>query len=390
MLNIAIVNDSAIAIEALRRAILTTPDYHLLWIAQTGAEAIQQATQQTPDLILMDMHMPNLDGVEATRQIMQHAPCAILIVTASISRHSSMVFQAMSHGALDVVKTPAIGTGNPEAVAFLLKKVATLAKYTQYKSPQSKQKKSPAKRQPHREQASAALPRMHLHRSLRQPKPTTPLTQSWATEPMPTKKPVPQSPMREDWEEQAPLPPLIVIGASTGGPGALKTILSQLPKSFRAAIIVIQHIDQQFAPNLAEWLNQFSTLPVTLARNGDRPEAGKVLVAAGGQHLWMRPNQCLRYTQQPNDCPYRPSVDVFFNSVAQHWQQPGIALLLTGMGKDGAEGLKHLRLEKWRTIAESQASCVVFGMPKAAINLGAAQQTLSLAHIPAQLVQAIG
>lgn len=196
-------------------------------------------------------------------------------------------------------------------------------------------------------------------------------------------------PMADALESHDALPPLIVIGASTGGPGALKTILSQLPTGFGASIVVIQHIDQQFAPNLAQWLDQASTLPVALARNGDRPEAGKVLVSAGGQHLLMRPNQGLRYTQQPNDCPYRPSVDVFFNSVAQHWRQPGIALLLTGMGKDGAEGLKHLRLEKWRTIAESQASCVVFGMPKAAINLGAAQQTLALGQIPAQLMQVI-
>ncbi len=328
MLKIAIANDSAIAIEALRRALLTTQDYKLLWVAQTGTEAIRYCAQQTPDLLLMDMHMPNLNGVEATRQIMQHSPCVILIVTASIAKHSAMVFEAMRYGALDVVKTPRLGTDNPEAVNILLRKITILTKHTTYA--------------PHKIR----------------------------------KNPPSQPPQRSTLKDQ--LPKLIVIGTSTGGPGALQTILSQLPSNFNAAIIVVQHIDEKFAAGLVRWLNQSSKLPVVQVRNGDYPKMGQVLLAGGNQHLVMRPNHTLRYTQDPVNYPHHPSVDVFFHSIANYWEQPGIAALLTGMGKDGALGLGQLRLAKWHTIAESEASCVVFGMPKAAIEQRAAKQILTL------------
>lgn len=392
MLNIAIANDSAIAIEALRRSLLTTPDYQLLWVAQTGTDAIKLSKQHPPDLILMDMHMPHLDGVEATRQIMQQSPCAILIVTASITRHSSMVFKAMSYGALDVVKTPRLGAGDPKAIAVLLKKITTLARYTQHK-PKGLAKGSGIQISQTRinsisagpetgnfdtgENASSSL------QTIEQRSPSIPMAGSIPTV-------LPHNSIPTILSSSPSLPNLVVIGASTGGPGALKTILSQLPKNFNAAIVIIQHIDEQFTSNLVHWLNQASTLPVTLARNGDRPESGKVLVAGGSQHLWMRPNHSVRYTQNPHDYPYRPSVDVFFDSVAKHWQSPGIAILLTGMGKDGAIGMSHLHATKWRTIAENESSCVVFGMPKAAIKLGAVTQTLTVEEITTHLIHHLG
>lgn len=338
MLTIAIVNDTAIAVEALHRAIAATPSYRLLWVAYTGSEAVQYCAAQPPDVILMDLNMPGLDGVEATRQIMQRSPCAILIVTASITRNTAKVFEAMGHGALDVVTTPALGTGDPKAVQFLIKKIATVAKYAGYAPP-----------------VATSRPASSV------------LTGS-----------------------RPGLPPLIVIGTSTGGPHALQKILSQLPgASFNAAIVVIQHIDAQFAAGLVDWLNQSSRLPVALARNGDRPEAGKVLIAGTNDHLLLRPNQSLRYSHEPAHLAHRPSVDVFFQSVAHHWPQPGLALLLTGMGRDGAEGMALLKTARWQTIAESAESCVVFGMPKAAIARGAADHVLPLEKIADYVVRAI-
>ncbi|NEQ55071.1 MAG: chemotaxis-specific protein-glutamate methyltransferase CheB [Leptolyngbya sp. SIO3F4] len=335
-MKVAIANDSAIAIEALRRAILTTRNYELLWIAQTGADAVSCCAKQCPDLLLMDMHMPNLNGVEATHQIMQQSPCVILIVTASITSHSAMVFEAMGYGARDVVKTPRLGTENPQAVNILLKKMATLVKYPTV-SQNTIQKNS----------NFSSLQKSGIKDSY---------------------------------------PKLVVIGASTGGPGALQKILSQLPNKFNAAIVIVQHIDEQFAPGLVHWLNQSSKLPVIQARNGDRPVVGKVLLAGGNQHLLMRPNGSLRYTHEPADYAHRPSVDVFFHSVADYWKQPGTAILLTGMGKDGALGLGHLCSVKWHTIAESETSCIVFGMPKAAIEQGAAQKILTLDQITSYLL----
>ncbi|MBP0019563.1 MAG: chemotaxis response regulator protein-glutamate methylesterase [Cyanobacteria bacterium SBLK] len=332
MLDIAIVNDSEIAIEALRRAIANTSDYRLIWIARTGFEAVKSCSARRPDLILMDMNMPDLDGVEATRQIMQRSPCGILIVTASIIGNTSKVFEAMGYGALDVVKTPRDGD-----YRGLLRKIAVVAK----------------------------LIRPSRIRSSISPQ-TAPST-----------------------FHNPRLPPLIAMGASTGGPNALYQILRRLPASFNAAIVIIQHIDEQFAPGLAQWLDRASPLPVTLARNGDRPEAGKVLLAGTNDHLIVRPNQTLRYTGQPSEIAYRPSVDVFFQSVARYWGQPGIAILLTGMGRDGAEGMVLLKSLGWQTIAESADSCVVFGMPKTAIELGGASHTAPIDRIAALAIDLV-
>ena len=339
MLNIAIANDTVIAVEALRRTIAGKQGYHLLWVAQTGAEAVEQCAAQRPDIILMDMNMPDLDGVEATRQIMQQSPCAILIVTASVTVNTPKVFEAMGYGALDVVKTPPIGIGNGEAIQALLNKMATIAK-------------------------------------LARPLPT----------PLPPLTPQPFLPMVR---AITGLPPLVVIGASTGGPKALQQLLSQLPSSFEAAIVIIQHIAEPFASGLVNWLNQFSRLPVAIACNGDRPKAGQILVAGTNHHLILRPNHTLRYTRVPLTQPHRPSVDVFFESVAQHWPQPGTAILLTGMGRDGAMGMAQLRSLGWHTMAESVESCVVFGMPKAAIDLGAACQVLPIGQIAPHLIKII-
>jgi two-component system response regulator WspF len=142
--------------------------------------------------------------------------------------------------------------------------------------------------------------------------------------------------------------------------------------------MVVQHIAVEFAPSLARWLHGRSALPVRPVVPGDTPQAGTVLVAATDDHLTLQPDGRLAYIREPADHPYRPSVDVFFDSLARHWPHPGIALLLTGMGSDGAPGLLRLRQAGWMTLAQDQASCVVYGMPKAAAELNAACQILPL------------
>jgi two-component system, chemotaxis family, response regulator WspF len=171
--------------------------------------------------------------------------------------------------------------------------------------------------------------------------------------------------------------PLVAIGSSTGGPKALATILSRLPADFDAAITVVQHLDEHFSAGFVDWLNQQTALPIRRAVAGDRPTKGVVLVAGTNDHLYMKPDLTLAYSAEPTDYFYRPSVDVFFHSLAQHWQRQATAILLTGMGRDGAEGLKALKQKNWYTIAQNAESCVVYGMPKAAIELNAATQVLS-------------
>jgi chemotaxis response regulator CheB len=158
-----------------------------------------------------------------------------------------------------------------------------------------------------------------------------------------------------------------------------------LPKDFPAAIVVVQHVDEQFAEGLATWLRDHTPLSVRLAEEGDRLLAGTVFLAAKENHLVLVSPTHLGYTHQPSECSYRPSVDVFFRSVIKHWRGTVVGVLLTGMGRDGAEGLKALRESGHHTIAQDQATSAVYGMPKAAAELNAASQILALDKIAPHL-----
>ncbi|WP_445633701.1 Protein-glutamate methylesterase/protein-glutamine glutaminase [Nostoc sp. DSM 114161] len=313
-MRIAIVNDMRMAVEALRRVLATIPDYDLAWVAYDGEEAVSKCAVDTPDLILMDVLMPCMDGVEATRQIMSKSPCAIMMVTVSVNQYAGNVLEAMTYGALDAINTPAEGS------VGLLKKISTIAKLIGVSSQGRTLKKTRV--------------------------------------------------------FQKSLPPLIVIGTSTGGPQALVQILSQFPQDFHAAVAIVQHLDAQFVPGFAAWLNEQILLPLEIAGKGSRPQPGKILLAGTNHHLVMGSNLSFDYNEQPSNCVYRPSIDVLFKSVADRWTGQGIGVLLTGMGRDGAQGLKLLREAGWHTIAQNRETCAVYGMPKAAVELQAAVEVL--------------
>ncbi len=336
-MRIAIVNDLALAREVLRRLVLSVPGHQIAWTAADGAEAVRKAAQDRPDVILMDLVMPVLDGAEATRRIMAQSPCPILLVTSSVTGNFNLVYRAMGHGGFDAVNTPTLGSdGTVRDGEGILARIAKLARVQQ--DPGATVWKPPS--------ASDSDPRIS------------------ATCPH----------------------PVLALGASTGGPEALASILKALPADFPAAVVIIQHIAAEFAPSLANWFQGQTSLPVRLARDGDELKPGEVILAGTNDHLVLRPDRRLAYTADPVDYPYRPSVDVFFNSLVTSWPRPGIAVVLTGMGSDGAQGLLQLRQSGWYTITQDQAGCVVYGMPKVAADLGAASQVLPLAHIPGAIL----
>ena len=330
-MRIAIVNDLALAREVLRRLVMSAPGHTVAWMAENGEEAVRKANQDRPDIILMDLVMPVLDGVEATRQIMVNSPCPILLVTSTVTGNFNLVYRAMGYGGVDAVNTPTFAPdGTVKDGQGILDRIAKLGK-------------------------------MHSTTDGRCPPPPTP----------------PMSAVRTSHSGHA----LVVLGASTGGPDALASILKGLPANLAASVVIVQHIAADFAPGLARWLQGFCVLPVRVAAAGDELKIGEVMLAGTDDHLILRPDRRLGYAADPLDCPYRPSVDVFFRSLAAAWPGPGIAVLLTGMGGDGAQGLLQLRQRGWQTIAQDQASCVVFGMPKAAAELGAASQVLPLSRV---------
>jgi two-component system response regulator WspF len=187
-----------------------------------------------------------------------------------------------------------------------------------------------------------------------------------------------------------PVTSLLAIGASTGGPMAVSKMLAGWTPPRGCAIVVVQHIDQHFADNFARWLGEQLEMPVRAAEEGDELVAGTVLIAKSNDHLTLDQNYRLRYDANPKDYAYRPSVDVFFHCVAQHWKGEAVGVLLTGMGRDGAEGLLAMRRAGQTTIAQDQASSAVYGMPRAAAELDAAQLILPLAKIGPVLRSTLG
>ncbi len=334
-MRIAIVNDTLMSIIALQKIIETNKQYTLAWVAHDGKEAVQACTEDTPDLILMDIIMPEMDGIEATRKIMQQSPCAILLVTSTVEGNASKVFEAMGAGALDAINTPVLDPANNSDMGEgLLEKINTIRKLLAFD-----RKKYPAVKK-------------HIKK-----------------------------------EKLGETPTLIAIGSSTGGPSALMTVLNNLPVNFPAAFVVIQHVDKQFIDDFITWLDGQLSLPVRMARNGDKIEAGTVLVANPEQHLILTKKQTLSYTPEPEDYPYKPSVNVFFDSIACNRLENSIGILLTGMGRDGATGLLAMQQKGFTTIAQEKSSCAVYGMPKAAAKLNAADLILSPVEINTKIVQ---
>lgn len=321
-MRIGIVNDLAVVAEALRRFVTNHGGHEVSWVALSGEEAVDRCRRERPDLILMDLRMDGMDGVEATKLIMGSTPCAILLVTASVAGNSEMVFRAMGAGAIDVVPTPSEEAG-PGA---LYAKIDSLARLLGQRVPRT------------------------------------------------TRVPVVQTTRK-----------LVAIGSSAGGPAALAVVLAGLPRDLDAAVVIVQHVDAEFAPGLADWLATTSLLPVRLARDGEPPVRGTVLIAGTNDHLVLRASGALGTTPHPEDSAYRPGVDVFFESAARHWRGDLTGVLLTGMGRDGAAGLKKIRGAGHHTIAQDQATSAVYGMPKAAAELEAAVEILPLDRIAAAI-----
>jgi two-component system, chemotaxis family, response regulator WspF len=182
---------------------------------------------------------------------------------------------------------------------------------------------------------------------------------------------------------------LIAVGSSAGGPAALAALLSGLPRDLPAAIVLVQHLDENMAGNLAEYLRQHSAVPVRVATEGERIIPGTALLAGTNDHLVLKARDRVGYTSEPVNCVYRPSVDAFFDSVTRYWKGDVIGVVLTGMGRDGAAGLRRLRDAGRHTIAQDQQSSVVYGMPKAAAAMDAAVEVLPLDQIASRLVSLV-
>ncbi len=349
-IRVLIVEDSLTVRARLREVLNTDPGIEVIGEAEDGKRAIDLCTRLRPDVVTLDMVLPCLSGLAVTEYLMAYCPTPILIISASFNRGELFkTYDALAAGAVEVLEKPrgdALDEGWERRVIDTVKLVARIKVIT------------------HPRQRLGALGRP------------------------PAAAPAPASQVSSNGGPRR----LVAIGASTGGPGAVLEILRGLPSDYPLPILVVVHIGEPFGSAFADWLDAQSPLGARYARDGEplpRPGEPKVLLAPPERHLVLRDGR-LRLTTDAARHSCRPSVDVLFESLEREVGSQAIACLLTGMGKDGAHGLLAIRRAGGVTLAQDEATSVVFGMPREAIDLGAAGSVLPVDHIAPTLVALAG
>lgn len=345
-IKVLLVDDSPVALAVLKKILASCPEIEVVGTARNGKEALQMIPRLQPRVICTDYHMPVLNGLQLTREIMANYPRPILVVSVSAEEGSANVFNLLQAGALDVVPKPSGGleAHSPEAARNLIQKIKIIAGVKVFR---------------------------------KAPRPTAPPAVA------------PPLPKPAALKFKAPLR-LVVIGTSTGGPPALRIILSGLPAGFSLPIVCVQHISEGFLPGLLDWLTSECRMPVRVAGAGEKPLPGIIYFPPEQHHLQFDQQGRFVTSREPPVDGHRPSVSLTMRSAAASYGPEVLGILLTGMGKDGADGLLDIARAGGLTIAQDEASSVVFGMPKQAIELGAAKYVMSLTEVADTLRNGIG
>jgi two-component system chemotaxis response regulator CheB len=348
MIRVLIVDDMVTVRMALRFILESDPELSVVGAVGSGEEAVAFCRKSRPDIITMDINMPGMGGYEAIRQIMGETPCPIVVITGIESQYLMDVsFKALALGALTVL---------PKLRGF---------------SPDDAEAKSLI------QQVKIMAGVKVVRRSLRAETPPAMLDKGVTQPAVPAKETVPfKLPKAAQ---------VVAIGLSTGGPPALQTILSGLPSGFPVPFVIVQHISQGFMFGLASWLSNVTPFRCKVGELGETIKPGTVYLAPDNTHLTFKGSSNLWYESSEPVDGHRPSATVLFESVAQNFGAKAIGLLLTGMGKDGARGLKAMHDAGAYTIAQDEASSLVFGMPKAAIELNAVKEVLGINQIASRL-----
>jgi two-component system chemotaxis response regulator CheB len=345
-IRVLVVDDSALMRKLIPSVLARDPSIEVVGTAMDGAFALKKIEELHPDVVTLDLEMPRMDGMETLRLIMRRAPMPVVLFSTHSKEGGYATLKALALGAIDFVQKPQdAAAGHLESIADqLIEKIKVAKRAAGRKLP-------------------AAV--------------------------------VSDDPPKGQKKKHSALPPnrIIAIGISTGGPNALQYVLSQIPGDFPASILIVQHMPEGFTEMFAKRLDECCALEVQEARSGDLLVAGRVLICPGNRHIMVRRMPRGDMAVLSDGSPvngHRPSADVLFHSVAQQFGPTAVGLLMTGMGEDGAEGLGALKAAGGVTIAQSEDTCVVSGMPRAAISKGYADKVIPLEGIAAFLVQNYG
>ena len=336
MTRVLIVDDSPTLRYLIRTILTSDPELNVIGEARNGEEAVRTVASLHPDVVTMDIHMPRMGGYEAIRRIMSETPVPIVVLTSTESDiRLGVTYKGVESGALMVFGKPHGLPGDDPEADELINVVKAMADVKV-------------------------------------------IRRRWKTEVLP-EPPGNVHPMRK--ASLLPQYRIVAVGTSTGGPPALRTVLGELPATFPVPVVVVQHISKGFTGGLARWLNDTIAVRVKLAEAGEPLLAGTAYIAPDGVHLQVTgQGKAALIREHPMD-GHRPSVTALFNSVAKQFGRDAVGVLMTGMGRDGADGLYAMRQEGAHTIAQDEASSIVFGMPGEAIAMGGATEVLALDKI---------
>lgn len=339
-IRVLVIDDSSFVRKAIARMLNAAPDVEVVGTASDGLEGLELARTLHPDVITLDIQMPRLDGLETLRRMGPEFPAAVLLLSSLTQGGADVTLRALELGALDFVdKSSVQGPMNMlDLQEELLTKVRALA----------------TRSRPHAPEAAPPLA-----------------------------GPLPRGTQRAV---------AVAIGTSTGGPAALQALIPALPADLPAAVLVVQHIPRGFSRSLADRLAAKSALPVREAQDGELVQPGTVLLAPAGLHMKLRRRGAavrIALDEEPRAALHRPSVDVLMSAVARVYGPRGLGVILTGMGSDGTHGLRAIHEAGGRTLAESEESAVIFGMPKSAIEAGVVDRVAPLADLSAEILAGV-
>ncbi|MDZ4720088.1 MAG: chemotaxis-specific protein-glutamate methyltransferase CheB [Roseiflexaceae bacterium] len=368
-IRVVIIDDSALMRRMLTTMLAHDPTIKVVGEARDGHEGIRVVESLRPDLVTMDVLMPGLDGLATTEHLMAYCPTPILVLTGSLtSGEVDITFKMLGAGALEVVEKPS--GSHPalieRATRDLIRRIKILSRVKVVTHLRGRRRLNEAGRQAH------IAP-----------------NQPVVIEPENRLRPIPDefAVVRQSIAKPTQFP-LIVMGASTGGPRVIHRILTDLPADLPAAVLIVQHIAEGFSTGMVEWLQGASALPVVLATEGLPIRPGIVLVAPDQRDIMITNERTIHLTKSPL-LIQRPSIDIAMQAAAEIFAADAIGVLLTGMGRDGAFGLLAIRRCGGHTIAQDEQSCAIFGMPKAAMQLVAVDEVLPPTHIAVRLVDLV-
>jgi two-component system chemotaxis response regulator CheB len=336
-IRVLVIDDSAFVRKAIERMLATAEDIVVVGTAADGEEGLRKVHELSPDVVTLDVKMPRLGGLETLERLMREHPVPVLLMSTLTQEGAEVTLRGLELGAMDFVDKSAVQPMTMLTLADeLVAKIRALGG-------------ARVRARPHGQPRSEAG------------------TVAAAAE-------------------------AVAIAASTGGPTALQAVVSGLPAGLPAAVLVVQHIPRGFTRSLAERLDARSAIPVREARDGDAVAPGTVLVAPAGIHMRVTRRSgavVVSLDEEPRDALHRPSADVLMASVAEAYGRRAVGVVLTGMGADGTEGLRAIRARGGRTFAESEESCVIFGMPKAAIDAGVVDRVVPLERVAGEILAAV-